>query len=360
MSAVPDALDGGPVHRGRFDLRSHLASLGRIAVAVVVIAVLFTLLIVVAGASPSDTFNGIVDGSLGNKQVLGETLLRFAPLALIAVALVPSLRAGLFNIGAPGQIAIGALAAGLVGMHLDGLPRPLLIIAGALAGGLAGMAWGYVPALLRARLQINEILSTLVFNFLAFGLLSYLLNGPLRGASANIAQSDPISEKAWLPILIDGTRAHIGILIALAAVLALAFFARTPSGYRLRLFSVAPRLATQAGASERRLVMTTMLIGAAAAGLAGWMQVAGVDHVVYGNVADTIGYTGLFVALLGAMNPYGTVIAAFFLAALLQGGDAAQVNAGVSPQVIAALIGLILLAVALLSARGRRASGASR
>jgi ABC-type uncharacterized transport system permease subunit len=359
MSALPDAVDGIEAHGGRLDPRRHLGSLGRIAVAVVVIAILFTLLILIAGANPGDTFNGIVDGSVGNKQVLGETLLRSAPLALIALALVPSLRAGLFNIGAPGQIAMGALAAGLVGMHLDSLPRPLLIVAGALAGGLAGMVWGYIPALLRARLQINEILSTLVFNFLAFGLLSYLLNGPLRGDDANIAQSNPIPEKSWLPILITDTRAHVGILLALAAAIALAFFARTPSGYRLRLFSVAPRLATQAGASERRLVMVTMLIGAAAAGLAGWMQVAGVDHLVYGNVADTIGYTGLFVALLGAMNPIGTLLAAFFLAALLQGGDAAQVGAGVSPQIIAALIGLILLAVALLSARARKAGATS-
>jgi ABC-type uncharacterized transport system permease subunit len=360
MSATPGLADDLEPHHSRFDVRASAVALGRIAFAIAVIAALFTLLIVIAGANPGDTFNGIVNGSLGNKQVLGETLLRFAPLALIALALVPSLRAGLFNIGAPGQIAMGALAAGLVGMHLDGLPRPLLIIAGALAGGLTGALWGYIPALLRARLQINEILSTLVFNFLAFGLLSYLLNGPLRGADANIAQSDPLPEKSWLPILLTDTRAHIGILIAVAAAIALWLFARTPAGYRLRLFSAAPRLAVQAGASERRLVMTTMLIGAAAAGLAGWMQVAGVDHVVYGNVANTIGYTGLFVALLGAMNPVGTVLAAFFLAALLQGGDAAQIDAGVSPQVIAALIGLILLAVALLSARRSPTQRSSR
>jgi simple sugar transport system permease protein len=142
-------------------------------------------------------------------------------------------------------------------------------------------------------------------------------------------------------------------------VIALALYARTPSGYRLRLFSAAPRLAAQAGTSERRLVMSTILIGAGAAGLAGWMQVNGVDHVVYANVADSIAYTGLFVALLGVMRPVGIVLAAFFLAALLQGGDAVQVGVGVSPEVIAALIGLILLAVALLSARGRNPQGPS-
>jgi ABC-type uncharacterized transport system permease subunit len=107
MSATPGLADDLEPHHSRFDVRASAVALGRIAFAIAVIAALFTLLIVIAGANPGDTFNGIVNGSLGNKQVLGETLLRFAPLALIALALVPSLRAGLFNIGAPGQIAMG-------------------------------------------------------------------------------------------------------------------------------------------------------------------------------------------------------------------------------------------------------------
>jgi simple sugar transport system permease protein len=317
--------------------------LGLLVIAVLGIT---ALLIVVGGADPIDAANGLVDQSLGTRSGLGETLLRFAPLALIAATLTPSLRAGLFNIGAPGQLGMGALAAGLVGLHLHGLPNGVLIAAAAIAAAAAGLAWGLIPALMRAHLGVNEILSTLVFNFLAAGLLSYLLGGPLQGEGANLAQSDTLSAGTNLPIILSQTRAHIGVLVALGAIIALAAYGSTPSGYRLRLFSASQSLAEQAGASERRVIIGTMLVGAAGAGLAGWMQVLGVDHLVYATAADPVGYGGLFVALLGALNPVGILIAAFLLAALLQGGNSLQVGVGVSPEITNAVVGLIVLAVA--------------
>jgi simple sugar transport system permease protein len=336
-----------------------LRSLRELAVVVAAVVGLSALLLVLGGANPGDAYSGIVEGSLGGRGVLGETLIRFAPLAVIAAALVPSLRAGLFNIGAPGQIGMGGLAAGLVGLHLDGLPRGLLLTAAAIAAVGAAVLWGLIPALLRARMDVNEILSTLIFNFLAFGLLSYLLSGPLRAETANLAQSDTLPAEASLPILLSGTRAHIGLLVGLAALAALAFYRGTRSGYRLRVFSVSPALAVQAGTSESRVIVSSMCLGAAGAGLAGWMQVAGVDHLVYATVADPIGYMGLFVALLGGLTAVGIAIAAFAFAALLQGGNSLQLGAGVSPEITEALIGLILLAVAALAGYRLRA-GATR
>jgi ABC-type uncharacterized transport system permease subunit len=316
-----------------------------LAVAAAVLGVTAAL-VAVGGASPTAAANGLIDQSLGTRTGLGETLLRFAPLALIAAALTPSLRAGLFNIGAPGQLGMGALASGLVALHGGGLPGGVLIAVAALAAALAGLVWALVPALLRAWLGVNEILSTLVFNFLAAGLLSYLLGGPLQGKGANLAQSDTVPTAANLPTILSGTRAHIGVLLAVAAILALAVYGSTPSGYRLRLFSASPSLAEQAGVSGRRLVVSTMLIGGAGAGLAGWMQVLGVDHLVYATAADPVGYAGLFVALLGALSPVGILIAAFLLGALLQGGNSLQIGAGVSPEITSAVVGLIVLAVA--------------
>lgn len=319
---------------------------------------LFCLLVVLGSANPFDAIRGIVDGAFGNDQVLGETLIRFAPLAIIAAALVPSLRAGLFNIGAPGQIGMGALAAGMVSLHLSSLPGGLLIILAGLAAAAAGALWAIVPAVMRARLGINEILSTLVFNFLASGILAYLLAGPLQGAGANIPQSDPLPDRVALPLLIEGTRAHIGVVIAIVAVVVLAFFGATPSGYRLRLFSGSPKLATRVGVHEQRLIITTICLGAAGAGLAGWMQALGVDHLVYANVADLVGYTGLFVALLGGLSAVGVLLAAFLFGALLQGGNQLQLAIGIPPEIIAAVIGMIVLGVALVQSRG--SSGGAR
>ena len=169
----------------------------------------------------------------------------------------------------------------------------------------------------------------------------------MQPESANIAQSDPLPEDSFLPLLLSDTRAHIGVFVALVAIAALAgFFERTPAGYRLSLYSGSPSLALQAGAKPSGMIVSTMCLGAAAAGVAGWMQVAGVDHRLYETVAGPIGYTALFVALLGGLRPLGILVASLFFAALLQGGDSLQVGADVSPEIIDALIGLILLAVA--------------
>lgn len=322
----------------------------RLAVELLVIAAAVVAagaaLLVLGGADPYESYSQLADGAFGSSRALGETLIRFAPLAIIAVGLAPSLRAGLFNIGAPGQIAAGALAATLVSLHLDALPTALLLFVAALSAAAAGAACGLVPALLKARLSVNEILSTLVFNFLAFGLLSYLLTGPMQPETANIAQSDPLPEQAVIPLLLSDTRAHIGVLVALVAVAALAYYQATPAGYRLSLYSHSPSLAAQSGATPARLIVVTICLGAATAGLAGWMQVAGVDHRLYATVAGPIGYTALFVALLGGLRPLGILVVSFFFAALLRGGESLQVGAGVSPEIIDALIGLILLAVA--------------
>jgi general nucleoside transport system permease protein len=341
----------------RVDRRVRLAAeLAGMAVAIVLAG---ALLLAIGGADPYESYSQLIDGAFGSSRALGETLIRFAPLAIIAIGLTPSLRAGLFNIGAPGQIAAGALAATMVGLHLDALPTALLLVVAATCAAVAGAAWGLIPALLKARLNVNEILSTLVFNFLAFGLLSYLLTGPLQPETANIAQSDPLPDQAQLPLLLSDTRAHIGVLVALVAVAALAYYQATPAGYRLNLYSHSPSLARQSGASPAKLIVVTMCLGAAAAGLAGWMQVAGVDHRLYATVAAPIGYTALFVALLGGLRPLGILVVSFFFAALLSGGDSLQVGAGVSPEIIDALIGLLLLAAAVHMAfriRGRPAA----
>jgi simple sugar transport system permease protein len=335
---------------GVLDRFRALDSRVRLALEVVAIAATIVafgaLLLALGGAAPYEAYDQLIQGAFGSSRAVGETLIRFAPLAIIAAGLTPSLRAGLFNIGAPGQIGAGAFAATMVGLHLGGLPTPLLLTVAAIAAALVGAIWGLIPAVLRAKLNVNEILSTLVFNFIAFGLLSYLLTGPLQAEMANIAQSDPLPDDSFIPLLISDTRAHLGVLIAVIAILALAYYQRTPAGYRLTLYSDSPSLATQAGASPTGLIVATMCLGSAAAGLAGWMQVAGVDHRLYATVAGPIGYTALFVALLGYLRPAGILITAFFFAALLRGGESLQVGAGVSPEIINALIGLILLAVA--------------
>jgi simple sugar transport system permease protein len=160
-----------------------------------------------------------------------------------------------------------------------------------------------------------------------------------------------------LPVLIPDTRAHVGIIVALAGIVCLAIFARTPLGYRVRLFGANNYLGARAGVAETRLVLALLLLGGAVAGLAGWMQVAGVDQRLYPTVAASVGFNGLFVALLGGGRPLGILIASLLFAALLKGGDSLQVASNVSPELINVIVGMIVLGFVARRALAGRVSG---
>ncbi len=317
-------------------------------VATILVAVLVVgVLLVLGDADPLTAFQVMANGVFGSRANFGEMLIRFAPITLIAVGLVPSLRIGLFSIGAPGQIGIGALLGSLVGLGFSAVPSAFLLPLACLGGALGGALAAVLPAILRAYFRVNEILSTLVFNFLVALFLEYLLTGPLKGARVNLPESDALPAAAWLPVILSGTRAHWGIALALVAVAAAMAIERTPLGYRMRLYGASPSLARQAGVETRAMIVATLCVSGAAAGIAGWMQVAGVDHRLYASVADTVGYTGLFAALMGRLHPLGILLSGIVFAMLLRGGDSLQIGAGVSPEIISALVGLILLLIAV-------------
>lgn len=335
------------------DIAAQLLRAVYTVVAVVIVAIVVLLL---GGSDPMVTLKALVQGATGTNFNIGESMIRFAPVLIIAVGLVPSLRIGLFNIGAPGQIGIGGLFCTFVILHTAALPGPVSWVMGIVLAAVGGALWAWIPALLRARLGINEVISTLVFNFIAINLLTYLLNGPMRAAGANIPESETLSQHQWLPVILTGTRLHAGVLLAVVAVVGLAWWQRTPSGYRSRLLGANKSLGRQAGVHEAHAIVRTMLIGGAAAGIAGWMQVVGIDHRLMSTVADPVGYTGLFAALLGALVPLGLFVSSLFLGGLLQGGNSLQIGANIPPELSQALLGVILLVVALQqqSSRGKR------
>jgi general nucleoside transport system permease protein len=317
------------------------------AIAAVAIVILLAVVLLLLGRSdPLVVVSVMTKGVFGSKGAIAETLLRFTPLAIVALGLIPSLQVNLFNIGAPGQIAMGGLFATLIALHVPA-PAAVVLPLCASAACAGGALVALLPALLRARLNVNEILSTLVFNFLVLLFLQYLLTGPMQGFRANLPQSDPFPESAWIPIMIEGTRAHFGILVVpVVFVVALVLHAGR-FGYRLKLLGASPSLAQQASIDERRTIVGTMCIAGAAAGIAGWLQVAGIDHRLYASIANPVGYTGLFAALVGRLNPVGVIGASFGFAALLRGGDSLQIGAEVSPEIISVLVGLIMLMMAL-------------
>lgn len=311
--------------------------------------------IALSGANPLTALTALVTGVFGDRYVMGEALLAAVPLALVGLGVMPALRAGVVTIGSEGQLIIGALMATATVLAFPEAGR-FGILLGALAGMAGGILWALVPALLRAHLKVNEILSTLLLNYVAGYLLLMLLNGPMRAATALATpRSERLPREAMLGVMWDGTRLHWGALIVPVLMLLAFLWTRTGRGLVYRLHASHADLAARLGLSEPRAVVTTMLVAGAAAGLAGWAQVAGVTGTLYASVGGGLGFTGILVALLGGLNPFGIVAAAVVFGALRTGAENLQVGTGVPASIAEVIQGALLLALALVVARKRSA-----
>lgn len=328
---------------------------GALLVATVAALGVGALLITGVGVDPRDAYRTIWDGSVGSLDALSATSLRVAPLLVMALGLIPALRAGVFTIGSEGQFGVGALTAGLIALGVaPHVPAGVSIPVAALAGAAGGLAWALVPALLRALLGVDEILTTFAFNFIAVYLLLWLLNGPARGEGQYLVQTSPLPEDDWLPTLGE-TVSNVGLLVLPALIVLMAAFGRTPAGYRLRVFGAQPALGIAAGAGPRRVVLASMLVAGAAAGLAGWLQIAGVDRAVFATVFRGYGYLALALVALGRGKVAPTVVGAVVFAALQNGSEAMQLGLGVSSNFVFVMQGVVLYLMAFRLVGGRDA-----
>ena len=291
-----------------------------------------------------------VRGSVGSVDaVTSSTLVRAIPLILSGLAVAWAFTAGVFNIGVEGQFLVGASAATAIGLASPS-GGPLDIGLTLLAGGVAGAAWAGIAAWLRSRFQVLEVISTIMLNFVALQLVSYLVHGPLGDPRGIYPQSPAIGASARLPQLAPGTRLHWGIGLALLACgCAWYVVTQTAAGFRLRLVGANPTAARIAGGvAAESVALRAFLVSGAIAGLAGAVEVSGVTFALYESISPGYGYTAIAVALLANLNPAGVVITGIGFGALEAGSAAMQRDAGV-PAVIATVaeaIVIIALAVA--------------
>jgi simple sugar transport system permease protein len=287
-------------------------------------------------------------GSVGTASAFfSGTLVRAIPLALIGVGVSLAFRAGVFNIGGEGQLLLGAVAATIVGLHLD-TSALVAIPAALLAAAVGGAAWAGVAALLRARFGVLEVISTIMLNFVAANLVSYLVRGPLQEPTRVYPQTDVITEAARLPRLWSTTRLHAGVLLAvLAAVAAWWFLTRSAPGFRLRATGASETAAAVAGRiNVVRVSFTALVASGALAGLAGGIEVSGVTYALYENLSPGYGFSAIAVAILARLHPARVLVAALLFAVLETGALGMQRDAGV-PSVVALALeaGIILLVV---------------
>jgi len=275
---------------------------------------------------------------------LGELLLKASPIMLCAVGLSVGYRANVWNIGAEGQLIMGAIFGGGVALALfeseSRLVLPLMILAG-MAGG---MLWAAIPALLRTRFNANEILVSLMLVYVASLLLSWLVHEPWRDPEGfNFPQSKQFTEGALYPILLEGTRLNLGFPVALAAIAAgYVFLNRSFLGFQLRVAGLAPDAARYAGFNANRMVWLGMLISGACAGLAGMGEVAGPIGQLLPSVSPGYGFAAIIVAFVGRLHPVGILLASLLMSLLYLGGEAAQMGLALPSAMTGLFQGLLL------------------
>ena len=311
------------------------------------------LLILICGESPARVFRALLDGTWGNFYGLGQVLFKATPLILTGLAVALPFRAGLFNIGAEGQVVLGGLATAVVGHFLPaGTPWPLALPLAAAAGFCAGGLWGGLPGFLKARFGAHEVISTIMLNFIALALVNYLvvtcLAVPETLHTEAIVEGARLSRMGALFAPFHGSALSTAFLwaLAMAAVCWWLLF-RTPFGYEMRASGLSPRAAQYAGMSLVRVSTLSMAIGGGLAGLVGMNFVQGYKYYFEEGFSGGIGFMGIAVALLGRNHPLGVVLAALLFGTLSQGGLA--INALVPKEIVEILQAVIILAVVAAS-----------
>lgn len=319
-------------------------------VAVASSLVLCSGLIALGGANPLAAYAIIAKTAFGGKFAITETLAKAAPMILTGLAAAIAFRARFWNIGAEGQLLLGAMAAAFIGAS-SALPAftfiPLMILSGACAGALGAM----LPALLKARFKVDDVVGTLMLNFIILYTMLALLSGPWKDTATGWPDSPDILRAAEFPNLWAGTRLHLGVLIAgLSAVVLWFLVRRTTIGFAIDVVGENPRAAQHAGYDVSRVTMIAAALSGAMAGLAGVGEVAGIQYQVMGSISPGYGYAGLVVAMLARLNPLGVIPSAIFLAAITAGADEMSRQTGVPVFLADVIQGVTLLTmlVALL------------
>jgi general nucleoside transport system permease protein len=311
-----------------------------------IVAMLLTgsLLFWMLGKPPIESFQVFFIEPLTSSYGWSELLIKASPLILIAEGLAIGFKARIYNIGAEGQLTMGALFAGGVAVHFDGVDAAWVLPMMVLAGALGGALWGAVPALLKTRFNAEETLTTLMLGYVASFILAYMVNGPWRDPEGmNFPQSIMFGDSALFRVLLEGTRLNTSVIITLFAVLGFWLFnARSFLAYRLEVGGQAPAAARYAGFSARQTVWFSLVMSGLMAGLAGVGEVAGPVGQLNLNISPGYGFAAIIVAYLGRLHAVGIVFASLLIALIYLGGEAAQVSLQMPAAITGIFQGMLL------------------
>jgi general nucleoside transport system permease protein len=334
------------------------AAVARSLAALIIAAAIISIVLIALSASPAAVFADLCQGAFGNWLAFTDTIVKSTPLLFTGLAIAIAFQGALWNIGADGQLVVGALAAGAIGPAVGGWPHPIAILAMITAGAVGGALWGGFAGWLRARREVNEVISTIMLNFVAAQVLSWAVHGPLMEPSRSFPKSVVIAPSAQLVFYLEPSRLNSGMVLALIFAVAchLALFHSAP-GFELRALGRNRRASAFFGIPIRLLTVGAMALSGALAGVGGAVQVSAITHRLYETMSPGWGYEAIAVALVARLNPLAIVPAAILFGALDNGSQAMQRADAVSPvlvNVIQGMVIIILIAFDATAARGMR------
>jgi len=298
-----------------------------------------------SGVDPITAYGVMLKGAFGTIRGIADTLVKTTSLLLTGLAVALAFKCRIWNIGAEGQLYMGALGAALAGISVIGVV-PIIGVAFALVTGfIFGASFGLVPAVLKVKLGVNEIIVTVLLNFVALLFISYLLHGPIKGPGFN-PYSPEIFPQSQLPIILPHTRLHAGIIIAALATIGMyILLSKTKIGFEIKSVGANIKAARYAGMNVSKSILVVMGISGGLAGLAGAILVTGVQHYLIEGISPGYGFIAVIVALLGRQHPVGVAIVAFFFAALISGSEVMYRTLGIPSSFAITLQALVLIFV---------------
>ena len=301
-----------------------------------------------SGANPIAAYEALFGGAFLDYYGFSDTLVKFSPIVLAGLAVAIPLRSNLYNIGAEGQIYMGGLFGAAAALYLpDALPGGLHMVICTMAGALGGGLWAAIPGYLKAYRNINEVIVTLLMNYVAINLVSYFTGGPMMQPGAPYPYSNEIREALWLPHIMPGTNAHLGAAVGLVMCLvAWAVLRYSTLGFRLDLVGMSPSAARYAGINVRRQILFTMAVAGAMAGMGGAFEIIGLRYRLYHMFSPNYGADGIVSAFLAGLNPILVPVSALFLSGLKAGAQVMQRAMGLQSTIVEAITGLVVIFVA--------------
>ncbi len=320
--------------------------------------VITSILIYSTGFNPLAVYASLLSGGFGSLGRIALTLNKATPILLASLGLVFAFRCGIWNIGAEGQLYMGAVGATLAGLFIAGIPTALHLTLVAAASFIFGGIWGAIPGILKVKYQANEIITSLLMVFIAQLFVAYLTRFPLR-APLTVAVGRPVTERiastAYLPQILPPTTLHAGIIIALGLAIVVGLvLQKSTFGYRIKAIGVSPDTALYGGISVGKVIITTMILSGGLAGLAGMAQISGIFHLLQDQLSSGYGFLAILVVFLGGLNPLGVVLISIFLGGLISGSTFASSSIGVDPAVVHVLVAIIMFSLILLPVLEKR------